>query len=76
MLRLSQAMKSNRALFSGDKVRATKPPGKSWTLYGNPVVSQRFSEEDELLVVILHEWRRGKQLIYRHCLEHRQAQDL
>ena len=44
--------------------------------YLEAVVSQRFSEESELLVVILHQWRRGKQLIYRRCLEHRQAQDL
>lgn len=46
------------------------------THYPEPVVSQRLSEEKELLTVILRQRRRCKQLIYRRCLEHGQAQDL
>ena len=40
------------------------------------VVSLDLAEKNELLVVILGQRRRGKQLICRRCLEHRQAQDL
>lgn len=40
------------------------------------VVSQRPSLENELLFVIRRHGGQVKQLIYRGCLEHRQAQDL